>query len=114
MNSRDKVHNGTTPSERLCDTCTSAMIYQGEGVGERVICRRTDPSHIPPHKVVKCTAYHDKRDKTPDLHTMKDMAFILTEQGPLKQVGFIPARKWREKHKDEHLVPVEPDYPWID
>lgn len=45
---------------------------------------------------------------------MQDMAFILTEQGPLKQVGFIPARKWREHHKDERIVPNDPNYTWDD
>ena len=105
MSTRLKVENGTTPSERLCDTCHSALIYRGEGVGERVICQRTSPEHAPLVKVVKCTGYSDKRDNTPSLTTMTDMAFILTEQGPLKQVGFIPSRKWRNAHKEERILP---------
>lgn len=105
MSTHLKVINGTTPSERLCDTCTEGMVFQGEGVGDTVICAAQHPSFRVRQKVVKCTEYKDKRDRAPSLRTMQDMAFILTEQGPLKTVGFIPSRKWREHHKDESLLP---------
>lgn len=100
----DKVWGGTSPSTRLCDTCTNAHILKGEGNTEIIKCDVTR-SFIVPIRVVECSQYLDKRDKTPTLRTMQDMAFILTEQGPLKQVGFIPARKWRKAHEDESVLP---------
>lgn len=104
MSGISKVWGGTSPSTRLCDTCDHSQILKGEGNTEIINCTANRFFTVP-IRVVECNIYHDKRDKTPSLRTMQDMAFILTEQGPLKQVGFIPARKWRKTHEDEALIP---------
>ena len=100
----DKVRGGTRPSTRLCDTCTSSQIMRGEGNTEIILCQNGRCFTVP-LRVVECSDYRDKRDKTPSLHMMQDMAFILTEQGPLKNIGFVPSRKWKAAHKDEAVLP---------
>lgn len=105
-----KVRGGTTPSESLCHTCSHAFICQGEGIGEQVVCRTLNELRILT-KIVRCTHYHDKRDKTPSLQTMADMAFILTEQGPLKKVGFVASREWKKANDGKRVLPYgTPDY----
>lgn len=101
-----KVRGGTTPSESLCHTCCNAHIYQGEDSREHIRCGYGFDESIPIRaKVVRCNRYADSRELHPPLSVLQDMAFILTEQGPLKTIGFVPARDWRKRHKDEEIVP---------
>lgn len=81
---------------------------QGEGQQERVWCHGISwdkPVQLR-EQIVRCSAY-TRKDSGPSLRAMEDLAFILTEQGPLKTVGFVSAREWRKKHHDESLVPDE-------
>lgn len=103
-----KVRNGTAPSERLCDTCSHAHIFQGEGQREYIRCLADyDESITIPTRVVRCNRYTDKRNQTPSLHEMAEMAFILTESsGSMKQAGFVHARHWKKAHKDDDILPA--------
>lgn len=99
-----KVRGGTTPSERLCDTCVHAHIFQGEDSREHIKCAVNCEFWVP-CRVVRCSLYTDKRANTPSLRTMQDMAFILTEDNPMKTVGFISSREWKKRHKDDDILP---------
>lgn len=102
-----KVLNGTTPSANLCPTCTHSHIFQGEGQREYTRCGAFYETHamFVPTLVVRCNKYHDKRDNTPSLREMGDMAFILTEDNPLHTVGFVSNREWKRKNKDNDPLP---------
>ena len=108
MSLRLHIRQGTTPDTRLCDSCTFSVIMQGEGVGEKVYCKDLtwEGAHPISFKVVRCSNYN-RKDAGPSLRAMEGMAMILTEQGPLKTVGFMSAREWRRRHKDDELIPDE-------
>ena len=97
-----KVHNGATPSVRLCDSCNHSHIFQGEGSEDWVRCDAgfNSPFKVPTW-VVKCNQYYSKADaRKPSLHDMKEHAFILTEDGPMKAAGFVRPREWRKRNED--------------
>jgi len=77
-----------------------------------VRCRSgySDAAFLISIRVVECNQYTDKRDNHPDLSTMADQAFILTEQGPLRTIGFVASREWRKRHADEEVLPNVPRY----
>jgi len=102
-----KVRGGTTPSESLCHTCSHAHIYQGEDSRENIYCHihYYDQTLLIQEKVVRCNKYDNSREMHPPLDILTDMAFILTEQGPLKTIGFVPSREWRKKNFEEEVVP---------
>jgi hypothetical protein len=102
------VRSGTTPSKRLCDSCNHAVIMQGESQGERIWCHGVSWDNPAPIKdqIVRCSAY-SRKESGPSLSAMTDMAFILTEQGPMKTAGFVSPRDWRKRHQDESVVPDE-------
>ena len=61
--------------------------------------------------MVRCNQYASKADANrPSLHQMEQMAYILTEIGPLKGVGFIQPKEWRKRNKGDDVVPFAPDY----
>lgn len=64
--------------------------------------------------MVRCNKYTSLRDANrPSLHAMQDMAYILTESGPMKTMGFIKAKDWRKAHKRDGadiLPPGVPDW----
>ena len=109
-----KIRNGTTPSERLCDSCKFSHIAQGEGTMEIVRCLADyDDVWTPPFLVVKCNKYRSLADSLkPSLDTLVSMAYILTEDGPLKSIGFVSPREWQKRRKkgDSILPPIVPDY----
>lgn len=86
---------------------------EGESGKTRIQCHALSGSNpFIYDRIVKCSAYEDKRNMQPSLRTMTDMAFIITEQGPLKTIGFVPSRLWRKTHKDEEIIPNMPGPPW--
>ena len=108
MSLRIHVRSGTTPGERLCDTCEQSVIMQGEGQEEQVFC--TGVGYEAPIEInkiiVRCSAYK-KKESGPSLRAMEGMAMIITESGPLRNVGFMTAKEWRKRHADDELVPDE-------
>ena len=81
---------------------------RGEGQREHIICNALyeQPFEVP-LRVTTCNRYDDKRTDRPSLSTMKDMAFILTEDTPLKSIGFVSPKEWRKKHKDDDVLPPD-------
>ena len=108
MSLRIHVRSGTTLGERLCDSCSKSTIMQGEGQQEDVYCNGVswDAPLKLTKRIVRCSAYA-KKDVGPSLRALESMAMIITEQGPLKSVGFMTAKEWRKRHADDELVPDE-------
>ena len=102
----DKVRGGTTTAARLCDSCSHSLIYQGEDSKEYIYCS-VARTHRVPVKVVRCSDYSDKRVARPSLRQMEDMAFILTESGPLKNIGFVHSRDWKKANADKDIIPPD-------
>lgn len=104
----DKVHRGTTPFKRLCDTCTAGMVIQDESTKDVVFCSNLPTGCNPLRlRVVRCTEYKDKTENYPSLRVMQDMAYVLTEDTPMKTAGFVSSREWRKKHKEEPMLPPD-------
>ena len=102
---RLKIVSGTPrhgePS--LCGTCGHATIVKGAAVNDEIVeCDRlsTARSRIP-FPVVSCTGYSDRR--TPSIHEMEDIAWILRTDPRKKQIGFVQARQL--KPEDRYVLP---------
>ncbi|KKK55940.1 hypothetical protein LCGC14_3069540, partial [marine sediment metagenome] len=81
--------------------------FQGEGTEDWVKCYADfNIGFTVPIRVVKCSKYYSKADaRKPSLHDMMEQAYILTEDGPMKHVGFVKPTEWRKHNKGEDVVP---------
>ena len=108
MGTKLKILNGTRSSTapRLCDTCQSGLVRKGAAESdERIYClimeRDLDT------RVVECNWYVDRT--LPSLRDMKQIAWVLRTDSKRQAIGFVRAKEWERKHKDEELLPPHPD-----
>lgn len=91
---RLKVHNGTLPDKRLCDSCRNGTVMKHSDGTERITCCAISSQVIEiTKKVVECSDYTGKTEKTK--YEMEKMAWILNVKGKTI-LGFKPP-----SHKDE-------------
>lgn len=100
-----KIRNGTrSDSTDLCRTCRNSVIIQGSrDSDERRYCDALSGDKAEIHaNVADCNNYYNK--SLPSLSQYEKIAWVLeTSKG--RQVGFVPAKEWREKNKYESVVP---------
>lgn len=100
-----KIRNGTrSDATDLCRTCRNSVIIQGSrDSDERRYCDALsgDSTQLFTN-VADCSSYYNK--SLPSLHQYEKIAWVLeTSKG--RQVGFVPAKEWREKNRHMDMVP---------
>lgn len=101
-----KVRNGTrSDATDLCRSCTRAVIIKGGAEGnEKRYCSALSygtPLELT-HLVAECSEYYNKN--LPSLAAFEKGAWILTTS-KARTLGFVTAQEWREKHRDEEMLP---------
>jgi hypothetical protein len=100
-----KIHGGTPRGDRnLCSTCRQCQRTKGMNSGrETALCfaSGSQPRRLS-EPMVECSSYSDKR--TPDLFSMKEIAWsLMTDKGGRK-IGFLSPEQVRERTPSQ--VPI--------
>ena len=89
-----KVRGGTAidGESSLCLTCRHATIIKGSRLRDEIVeCGCLSEDRRIRFRVNFCTEYKDRRHAS--LREMEELAWVLTSDLRLKQVGFVPSSK---------------------
>lgn len=87
---RLKVHDGTRPDVRLCDTCQHSVIVKGPQQGQEIVVCSFESLGRLPFPVVECSMYSMKGAMSE--WDAKQIGWVLEVKAG-KVVGFKPPKK---------------------
>jgi len=98
-----KIHDGTRSEHggTLCRTC-SGCVFAKAGRESDDISYCVHMKARPPHIVVSCTFYEDRR--LPSRWDLEKIACIITTDPKTKTIGFVDPKKWRSLRPDDEYL----------